>query len=131
MEWIGVCLIWFIGHGPIAGALILALFWAALAHPERIRSLPKFRLAALCVGVSIAAGVLIPVALMFYYTSEGRDGRPNRRGGDFNVMLNLCSLPPILTMLGFLLGIDSVLPKRARPDTAAAPAREAQPTEPR
>lgn len=130
MEWIGVGLIWFIGHGPIAGALILALFWAALAHPERIRSLPKFRLAALCLGVSIAASVVIPVALVFYQTSEGRDGRPGRRG-DSNVMLYFCSVPPILTMLAFLLGIDSVLPKRARPGAVHTPVREDLPTEPR
>lgn len=128
MEWIGVCLIWFIGHGPIAGALILALFWAALAHPERIRSLPRFRLAALCLGVSIAASVVIPVAMVFYQNNAGRDVRPGR-SLDSNVMLYFCSLPPILTMLAFLLGIDSVLPKRTRP--GAATAREEQPTEPR
>jgi len=127
MEWLGVVLIWFIGHGPIAGALILALFWAALAHPDRIRSAIKFRLAALCLGASIAAGVLVPVALMLSQISEGRDGRR----GNSNAMWYLCSIPPILTMLAFLLGIDSVLLKRARAGESSVLTREQQPTEPR
>ena len=118
MEYLGI--VWFIGHGPIAAALIIALFWAALSRPDRVRSYPELRLAALCLGVSILASVIIPVAVVAPLASA--DARGERRE-HLAMAAYLYPIPAVLTMFALLLGLDSVTPRPARP--AAAPRTDA------
>lgn len=47
------------GRGWVEAALLIGLFWAALAHPDRIRSLLEFRLSVLCLGAALVAPTLI------------------------------------------------------------------------
>ncbi len=110
MEW--VTLAWFIGHGPIAAALVVGLFWAALVHPERIRSRLQFRLSALCLGASVLASTFVPLTLLLYTTGDSRSDR----GGALGYRLYFCALPPIFLSLAIYFGIDSVMAKRARRD---------------
>jgi hypothetical protein len=110
MEWL--TLMWYYVQGPVAAALIIGLFWAALAHPERIRSPIEFRLSALCLAASVVATVLIPLALLFLLPRD--NSRSNR--GSLGEWQLLCAIPPVLMMLAVLLGIDSVMAKRTPPD---------------
>lgn len=108
MEWLTV--MWQYVQGPVAAALLVGLFWAALAHPERIRSPIEFRLSALCLTASVLASVLIPLALLLF----SEDAR-NRRERPVE-WLYLSALPPVLLMVAVLLGLDSVMARRERPD---------------
>jgi hypothetical protein len=119
MEWIGI--VWFVGQGPITAALIIGLFWAALARPDRIRNPTEFRLSALCLGTSVVASVIVPLAVLIYSSGDGRSDRRER----FSDLLYLCAIPPSLTMFAILLGIDSVTARRS------ARTSSSNPTEPR
>jgi hypothetical protein len=106
MEWFAV--LWLMLQGPVAAALIIGLFWATLAHPERISSSFRFRLSALCLGAAVVASVVIPLALVIHFP----DGGQSNRRGILGETLYVCAAPPILTMLAVYLGLDSVMGKR-------------------
>jgi hypothetical protein len=106
MEWL--TLTGYYLQGPIAAALVIGLFWAALAHPERIRSPIEFRLSALCLAVSVVGNVLTPLAILFLLPDDGRANRRERLGE----WMYLGAVPPVLMMLAVLLGLDSVMAKR-------------------
>jgi hypothetical protein len=110
MEWFTL-----MGHylqGPIAAALVVGLFWAALAHPERIRSPIEFRLSALCLGLSVIANLLAPLVALFLLPDDGRANRRERIGE----WMYLSAIPPVLLVLALFLGLDSVTAKRPRSD---------------
>ncbi len=111
MEWFNL-LYGSAGRGWIEAALLACLFWTALARPERIRSLAEFRIAALLLGVSIVAPAVIQLFLI------GRApgiGRPSAAGQEIGAVMYATAIPPLLTMLAVLLGIDSVLPRTKAP----------------
>lgn len=108
------------GRGWVEAALLVGLFWAALAHPDRIRSLTEFRLATLLLGVSMVAPVMVQLIMM---------GDPLRQPGlgrDVGTGAYELALPPLLGMLAVILGVDSVTPrsrfKKAEPNAAPDPA---------
>lgn len=106
MEWF--TLSWYYLQGPIAAALIIGLFWAALAHPERIRRPIEFRLSALCLALSVVGNVLLPLAILFFLPDDGRGNRRERLGE----WMYLGAISPVLMMLAVYLGLDSVMAKR-------------------
>lgn len=109
-------LVWFFGYGPLAAALVIGLFWAALAHPERIRSTLKLRLSALFLGGAVVAGIVIPLILLAL-----RIDRSDR--SSFGEWIYLCAFPPVLLVVAIYLGIDAVLPARK---SEPVPPREAE-----
>jgi hypothetical protein len=131
MDWLNL-LFGGAGRGWIESALLVCLFWAALARPERIRSLLEFRLAALLLGVAIVAPVLIQVWLIGQRPPlVGRS--PAGAQGPDTAMYALV-VPPVLTMLAVLLGVDSVMPRSrqrewGKGDAPAVKADQAAPAE--
>ncbi|AWM41983.1 hypothetical protein GobsT_68840 [Gemmata obscuriglobus] len=104
-----VGVVWFLGHGPVAGALIIGMFWAAMGSPERVRNRSEFRLAVLCLGAAVLSSVVVPLVVLAL-----RLPRPDRGIGDGGALwiISLLAIPSILTTLAILLGIDSVMPGR-------------------
>lgn len=115
MEWFSL-LFGGSGRGWVEAALLIGLFWAALAHPGRIRSRLMFRLAALCLGASLVAPALIQVFLIGSRSPFA--GRPGAGSEGLEVAMYASTVPPMLTMLAIILGVNSVLP---RPRGAAEP----------
>ena len=101
------------GHGWIEAALVVCLFWAALVRPERIRSLAEFRIAALLLGVSIIAPVLIQLFVIGHRTPEV--SRPPAASQELDAVMYTMAIPPLLTMLVVVLGIDSVMSRTKAP----------------
>jgi hypothetical protein len=87
------------GGGWLNAALLIGLFWAALAHPDRIRSVIEFRIATLLLGVSVVVPVIIQLLLM--------GSQANGPG----MAMYATAISPILTMLAVICGVDSVTPR--------------------
>ncbi|HMP18532.1 MAG TPA: hypothetical protein PKD72_16015 [Gemmatales bacterium] len=93
--------------GMIQAALLIGLFWAALAHPDRIRSIFLFRTAALLVGISIVIPVMVQ---LFIFGSPLASKRAF--GTDVGLGMYAMALSPLCTMLAIVLGLGSVTPIR-------------------
>lgn len=92
------------GSGMFEAALVICFFWAALAHPDRIQKIRRFRLAALLLGTAMVAPVLLQLFLgVVSYSPKVIGGR----SGNELMMLPM-AIGPILKMLALLLGLDSV-----------------------
>jgi hypothetical protein len=98
-----------VGLSCVEAALLIGLFWAALAHPERIRHVAKFRLSLLCLCVALVAPAL---TVIFLFTNP-IDTIPGRNlSGVYQIAgLYLHAIPPVLISLAVLLGVGSVLHK--------------------
>ena len=70
-----ITLIWLLGQSPIATALVIGLFWGSPRASRRITKPFQFRLAALCLGVSLIASVIIPIALLAHFPEDSRADR--------------------------------------------------------
>lgn len=93
----------------IAPVLIICLFWAALAKPERIRSVVEFRIAGLLLGLSI----VLPFALNILLYSDSNSymsGFSNSSAPRSYLSL----APVVLLMLALVFGLDSVTPRQNR-----------------
>ena len=98
------------GRGWLDAALLIGLFWAALAHPDRIRSVTEFRIATILLGVSIVIPVIIQLFLLgSQMTGPGMGMRPDSGPG---TAMFATAISPIFTMLAVILGLDSVTPRR-------------------
>jgi hypothetical protein len=97
------------GRGWIEAALLVCLFWTALVRPERIRSLFEFRLAALLLGVAVVAPVLIQLFVIGHRTPGS--GRNPVGAEGLETAMYASAVPPVITMLAILLGIDSIMPR--------------------
>ena len=97
------------GAGWLDAALLIGLFWAALAHPDRIRSLIGFRVATILLGVSIVVPYVIQLFLV---------GSPGQRGAgpDPGMAVYGMAISPVITMLAVIFGVDSVTPRSRRTD---------------
>ncbi len=107
MEWLGM-MFGGAGRGLVEAALLIGLFWAALAHPDRIRSVAEFRLATLLLGASLVVPVM--VQLLLAGNAMGAP-RPARAGQDVGLAAYAMAIPPVLSMLAVILGLDSVTPR--------------------
>jgi hypothetical protein len=98
----------------IEAALLVCFFWAALARPERIRSLTEFRLAYVFLGLSIITPTLLQ--LFVIGKDAGNPGIGNMKPRGFGMdpepstTMYLMGIPPLFTTLAVILGIDSVMP---------------------
>lgn len=108
MDWLNL-LFGGAGRGWIEAALLVCLFWAALARPERIRSVLEFRLATLLLGIAIVAPVLIQIFVIAQRTPMG--GRSPAGTQETETAMYASVVPPVITMLAVILGIDSVMPR--------------------
>ena len=61
MEWLSMI---GTGRGWLEAALLIGFFWAALVHPDRIRSVTEFRIATLLLGVSMVVPVMVSLFLV-------------------------------------------------------------------
>ena len=95
------------GRGWLEAALLIGLFWAALAHPDRIRSLTKFRIATLLLGVS---GVL-PIIIQLFVVRNPSLGPGAGSPPDPGAVIFILAVTPIVTMLAVILGVSSVTPR--------------------
>lgn len=96
------------GRGFVDAALVACLFWAAVAHPERIRSVFLFRVSGLILGVSILAPVL--VQLFAIGQQGGGPMRPPGFGSSPEFAMYALAIPPALSMLAVVFGLMSVVP---------------------
>ncbi len=116
MEWLSM-MFGGSGHGWTEAALLIGLFWAALAHPERIRNLTEFRLATVLLGLSLVVPVMVQLFLMNSPLNMLR--QPGMGPGqDTGIAMYAMAVAPALTMLSLILGVDSVTPRprpRGRP----------------
>jgi len=106
------------GGGWVEAALLIGLFWAALAHPDRIRSVTEFRIATLLLGVSM----VVPVMIQLFLVGNPLGGpRQPGVGQDAGAAMYAMAIPPLLSMLAVILGVDSVTPpSRAKGSEKAA-----------
>jgi hypothetical protein len=104
-------------RGWVEAALLVCLFWTALARPERIRSLTEFRIAGVLLALAIVAPSLIQLCLIL--AGDGGLRGPPRMGQDFAAVVYLMAIPPVLLALSVILGLDSVIRKTR--GTVAAP----------
>ena len=95
--------------GWLNAALLIGLFWAAVAHPDRIRSVIEFRIATILLGVSVVVPVLIQLFLMVMGIQANGPGRYPASGPEMAIIATAIS--PILTMLAVICGVDSVTPR--------------------
>ncbi len=97
------------GRGWIEAALLIGLFWAALAHPDRIHSVTEFRISTLLLGVSMVVPVMVQLFLA---------GNPRQPafGQDAGMAMYGMVIPPLLSMLAVILGVDSVTPRSRAKD---------------
>lgn len=102
MQYLGLM---FGGSGMFEAALVICFFWAALAHPDRIQKIRRFRLAALLLVTAMVAPVLLQLFLKFvsYYIPEVFGAR-----SDELMMVLTLAIGTILKMLALLLGLDSM-----------------------
>lgn len=95
------------GRGFVEAALLIGLFWAALGHPERIRSFGGFRTATILLGISM----VLPVIIQLYVsTGNVRNQFGGRAQADPGLVIYAMALPPLLTMLAVIIGVGSVTP---------------------
>lgn len=95
------------GGGWLNAALLIGLFWAALAHPDRIRSVIEFRIATILLGVSVVVPVIIQLLLM----GSQANGPGMYPGSGPGIAMYATAISPILTMLAVICGVDSVTPR--------------------
>lgn len=95
------------GRGWLEAALLIGLFWAALAHPDRIRSLTKFRIATILLGVS---GVL-PIMTQLFVVRNPSIGPGAGSSTDPGIAIFIVAISPIVTMLAVILAVSSVTPR--------------------
>ena len=98
------------GHGWVEAALLIGLFWAALAHPERIRSITEFRLATLLLGISIVVPVIVQLFLIGNPLGGGMRGNGPAGPAD-SLGIYAMAISPLLIMMAVILGVDSVTPR--------------------
>lgn len=106
-------------RGWLDAAMVLSFFWIAVARPERIANILRFRIACILFALSI----LTPALINLYLFSGGGSnlfGGMGGRGGDPGAGIYLQIATPALQMLSFLLGIDSVMPRKT-PQTRLPP----------
>lgn len=96
------------GRGFVDAALVACLFWAALVHPERIRSVVLFRVSGLLLGVAIFAPVLVQLFVVVQQGGPTRFGGGGGGGSDFTMYA--MAIPPALTTLAVVFGLMSVAP---------------------
>lgn len=108
MEWFN--LLGLGGRTPLAeSALLLGLFWAALSHPEKIRSVLLFRIASLLLGLSIFSPIV--VQMLWLGNQAGRAGQGLGAGQFPGIETLVIAVPPFLTMLAVLFGLGSITPQ--------------------
>lgn len=112
MDWLSM-LVGGTGRGWVEAVLLLGLFWAALAHPERIRSLFQLRLAVICLGLALIAPAMIQIFLIGQ--RPGGAPRPSV-GGTNEMVMYVSAVPSLLIMVAVLLGVGSVTPRRLTPE---------------
>lgn len=96
------------GRGWIEAALLLGLFWAALAHPEQIRSVLQFRIATLLLALSM----VVPAIVQAFVLGRVRDAsRQFDVSADSTAGMYAVALAPMLSMLAVLFGVGSVTPR--------------------
>lgn len=95
--------------GPVEAALLIGLFWAAISHPERIRSVIEFRIAT----VLLAASMVVPVVVQLYLAGQASSTprltgfqQPQPPGNAMYAM----AISPFLVMLAVIIGVNSVTP---------------------
>ncbi|MDG2015089.1 MAG: hypothetical protein P8J33_16405, partial [Pirellulaceae bacterium] len=93
--------------GLLEAALLIGLFWAALAHPERIQSLIGFRVATILLGISI----VFPVILQLFFIGGQLGGSGQPGAGPNSQMALVAGVSPVTTMLAVIFGVDSVTPR--------------------
>jgi hypothetical protein len=98
------------GRGWLDAALLIGLFWAALAHPDRIRSVIEFRIATILLGISIVIPVIIQLFVLATQPTGPGMGPPTGPG----TAVFATAISPILTMLAVIFGVDSVTPRSQR-----------------
>ena len=96
------------GGGWLNAALLIVLFWSALAHPNRTRSVIEFRMATILLGVS----VVVPVIIQLFLIGSQANGPGMYRGSDPGMAMDATAISPVLTMLAIILGVDSVTPRQ-------------------
>jgi hypothetical protein len=103
-------------RGWVEAAFLVCLFWAALGHPDRIRSPITFRIAVLLFAVSLIAPTIVNLYLAGIGQSplspQGRPRGQDTMAGVYAIYLSAAG--PALFMLSFLLAIDSVIPRGKR-----------------
>ena len=111
------------GLGWIEAALLVCLFWAALVHPDRVRSWLEFRVASWLLAAAIVAPVIVQLAFTMLGgagpvgpTFGPRGGIPRGAGRDLSVemMMYGVAIPPLLLMLAVILAVDSVISRSKR-----------------
>jgi len=108
MEWLSL-MFGGAGRGWVEAALLIGLFWAALAHPDRIRSVTEFRLATLLLGVSMVVPVMVQLFLVGNPLAGPR--QPGLPGQGAGTAMYAMALPPLLSMMAVIFGVDSVTPR--------------------
>ena len=95
------------GQSMVVAALLIGLFWAALGHPERIRSVMQFRAATLLVAFSLVVPLLSQFATMNGMSGGNLSGT---HSGDYLLLIVMAALPPVLNMFAIILGVGAVTP---------------------
>ena len=114
MEWLSM-MFGGVGRGWLEAALLIGLFWAALAHPDRIRSVTEFRIATLLLGVSM----VVPVMVQLFLVGSPLGGpRQPGMGGDAGTAMYVMAIAPLLSMMAVILGVDSVTPRLRAKDAS-------------
>ena len=98
------------GTGLLDAVLLTGLFWAALAHPDRIQSVIQFRIATMLLGISI----VVPVVIQLFVV-----GTPTQLGGkpDPGVAIYAMAISSVITMMAVIMGVGSVTPRTRGTDT--------------
>jgi multisubunit Na+/H+ antiporter MnhC subunit len=113
MDWLSLML-GGTGRGWLEAALLLGLFWAALVQPERIKSILMFRLSGLFLGLAVIAPTLIQVFLI----GQRQPGVRPVNGEGMELAMYASAIPPVLTMLAIVIGLDSVMPRKQSKSSA-------------
>ena len=95
------------GRGWLEAALLVGLNCAALAHPDRIRSVTRFRIATLLLGVSS----VLPVIIQLFLVRNPSTGPGMNSSTDPGAAMFILAISPIVTMLAEILGVGSVTPR--------------------
>ena len=111
MEWLSMML--GTGRGWLEAALLIGFFWAALVHPDRIRSVTEFRIATLLLGVSM----VVPVMVSLFLVAFGGPRQPGM-GQDAGTATYAMAIAPLLSMMTVILGVDSVTPRSRAKDAS-------------
>ncbi len=93
-----------VGHGWLDAALLFGLSWAALADPDRIRSVTKFRIATILLGFSIVIPAMIQLVLFSSQTTVSGMGPT---AGPCAAVFAI-AISPVLKMLAVIFGVDLV-----------------------